>query len=154
MQYETLGRTALFAWLAVFGAVAAFATIVPSYRVEPEPGQGVAEPLAIPGLETPAAVPAASPFVRETRFQRSDTLGSLLGRLGVAEDEAQRLARLRSLRELRPGAYLTAELGADGSLLALSWLSGRDTLVRVAPEGGGYARSERDRKSTRLNSSH
>src|SRR5260221_1599188 len=108
MQYGTLGRTALFAWLAVFGAVAAFATIVPAYKVEPGPAQGVAEPLAVPGMEAPAAAaPTASPYVRETQFQRSDTLGSLLGRLGLGDDEAQRVARLRSLRELRPGAYLT-----------------------------------------------
>jgi murein DD-endopeptidase MepM/ murein hydrolase activator NlpD len=139
MQYSTLGRSALFAWLAAFGAMAAFATIAPSRLAQPEPAQPVSEPLAVP--VTPAA-PATSPFVREERFQRGDTLGALLERLGVVDDEAQRLVRLRSLRELRPGTYVSAEIGGDGGLVALSWLSGKEALVRIAPEGSGYARSE------------
>src|SRR5262249_10585876 len=68
-----------------------------------------------------------------------DTLPGFLARLGLDDP---RIARLRSLRELRPGTYVSAEVSAEGDLISLSWLSGRDTLVRIAPEGDGYARSE------------
>jgi len=139
LQYGTLGRSALFAWFAAFGAVAAFATIAPSRLAEPEPAQTVSEPVAVPVPQAPAA---SSSFVREEQFQRGDTLGALLERLGVTDDEAQRVARLRSLRELRPGTYVSAEIGRDGALVALTWLSSRETLVRIAPEVSGYARSE------------
>jgi murein DD-endopeptidase MepM/ murein hydrolase activator NlpD len=138
MQYGMLGRVVLVVWLAAFGAVAAFATIAPSFKTDPAT-ESVAEPLAVPAR---GAAPAASPFVREEQLARGDTLAGFLERLGVADEEAGRLARLRSLRDLRPGAYVRAEVGADGNLIALSWLSGRDTLVRVVPEGSGYARSE------------
>jgi murein DD-endopeptidase MepM/ murein hydrolase activator NlpD len=82
---------------------------------------------------------APKTYVREEQFQRADTIASFVARLGLADP---RIARLRSLRELRPGAYVSAEVSADGELISLSWLSGRDTLVRVAPEGDGYTRSE------------
>jgi len=137
MQYGTFGRFVLIAWLAVFGAVAAFATIAPSYEIDP--AQAVTEPLAVP-LAEPTPAPAS--YVREEQLKRGDTLSGFLARLGVEDDEAQQLARLRSLRELRPGAYVSAEIDGEGRLMALSWLSGRETLVRIAPEDKGYARSE------------
>jgi murein DD-endopeptidase MepM/ murein hydrolase activator NlpD len=82
---------------------------------------------------------APKTYVREEQFQRADTIAGFVARLGLADP---RIARLRSLRELRPGTYVSAEVSAEGDLISLSWLSGRDTLVRIAPEGDGYARSE------------
>jgi murein DD-endopeptidase MepM/ murein hydrolase activator NlpD len=82
---------------------------------------------------------APKTYVREEQFQRADTIAAFVARLGLTDS---RVARLRSLRELRPGTFVSAEVGADGDLISLSWLSGRDTLVRIAPEGDGYARSE------------
>src|SRR5260221_189095 len=128
MQYRMLGRIALTAGLAAFGAVAAFATMAPGHKAAPAATQALVEPLPVSAAQTAAA---ASSFIREEQFQRGDTLGNLLSRLGVADEEGQRVVRLRSLRELRPGAYVTAEIAADGSLLSLAWLSGRDTLVRI-----------------------
>src|SRR5204862_1076818 len=82
---------------------------------------------------------APKSYVREEQFQRADTVAAFVARLGLSDP---RVARLRSLRELRPGTYVSAEVSADGELLSLTWLSGRDTLVHIAPDGDGYARSE------------
>jgi murein DD-endopeptidase MepM/ murein hydrolase activator NlpD len=127
---ESVGLALL---LAAGGAVAAYATV--STGVEALLAIPVVEPLALRVEEQPAA----ATYVREEQFQRGDTLAVFLERLGLDDPK---LARQRSLRELRPGTYVSAEVDGDGDLISLAWLSGRDTLVRVAPEGDGYARSE------------
>jgi len=135
----TLGRCAAILLLAVFGVVAAFATIAPSREAAPlPPPTPLVEALPLHAQELPA--PAS--YVREEQFQRGDTLAGFLSRLGIAEPQAQRLARLRALRELRPGSHVSAEVGAEGNPLGLSFLTGRDTLVRVVPDGEAYAVSE------------
>jgi len=120
--------------LAAFGAVGAYATISPDPDALQLPSPMV-EALALHAEQQAAP----KTYVREEQFQRADTVAAFVGRLGLADP---RLARLRALRELRPGTYVSAEVGADGELISLAWLSGRDTLVRIAPEGERYARSE------------
>jgi len=120
--------------LAAFGAVGAYATISPDPDALQLPSPMV-EALALHAEQQAAP----KTYVREEQFQRADTVAAFVGRLGLADP---RLARLRALRELRPGTYVSAEVGADGELISLAWLSGRDTLVRIAPEGDRYARSE------------
>jgi murein DD-endopeptidase MepM/ murein hydrolase activator NlpD len=105
--------------LAAGGAVGAYSNLAPD--------------------EDAVQLPAPKTYVREEQFQRADTVAAFVGRLGLADPQ---IVRLRALRELRPGTYVSAQVGADGNLLSLTWLSGRDTLVRIAPEGDGYARSE------------
>ena len=141
MQHPgTLGRSAAILLLAIFGVVAAFAAIAPSRDAGPMPQQtAVVEPLPLRAKE---ALPAPASYVREEQFQRGDTLAGFLSRLGVAEAAIYRLARLRALRALRPGAQVSAEVGADGNALSLSFLTGRDTLVRIAPEGEAYGVGE------------
>ena len=128
----TIGLTLLLA--AACGAVGAYTDLAPNADALqlPEP---MVEALALRTEQ----LAAPKTYVREEQFQRADTVAAFVGRLGLADP---RIARLRSLRELRPGTYVSAEVGADGDLISLSWLSGRDTLVRVEPEGDGYARSE------------
>ncbi|MEA3195250.1 MAG: hypothetical protein QOD26_3583 [Betaproteobacteria bacterium] len=132
----TLGGTIGLALLllAACGAVGAYSSFSPDADalVLPEP---VVHALAL-RTEQQAA---PKTYVREEQFQRADTIAGFVARLGLADP---RIARLRSLRELRPGTYVSAEVSAEGDLISLSWLSGRDTLVRIAPEGDGYARSE------------
>jgi len=126
----TVGLTLLLA--AACGAVGAYTDLSPDALRLPEP---MVEALSLRSEQ----VAAPKSYVREEQFQRADTIAEFVARFGLTDP---RIARLRSLRELRPGTYVSAEVGADGELISLTWLSGRDTLVRVAPDGDGYARSE------------
>jgi murein DD-endopeptidase MepM/ murein hydrolase activator NlpD len=127
----TIGLTLLLA--AACGAVGAYSTFSPDTDLQlPAP---VVEALALRAEEQSAP----KSYVREEQFQRADTIPGFIARLGLADP---RIARLRSLRDLRPGTYVSAEVSADGDLISLAWLSGRDTLVRILPEGDGYSRSE------------
>jgi murein DD-endopeptidase MepM/ murein hydrolase activator NlpD len=54
----------------------------------------------------------------------------------------EKLGRVRALQSLRPGYHVTAEVDADGAPLSLSFLTSRDTLVQVAPEGDSFRASE------------
>src|SRR5712692_6467195 len=92
--FGTLGRCAAILVLAVFGVVAAFATIPPSREAPLPAPTPLVEALPLHARELPG--PAS--YIREDQFRRGDTLAALLARLGIAELEAQRLARLRALR--------------------------------------------------------
>lgn len=134
-----LRRSALIGLVAAFGAVAAFATIAPRDDATPLPPRAlVVEPLALQAHE----VPAPLQYVREEQFQRGDTLAGFLGRLGIDEDLIGRLARTPALRALRPGVYVRADVMADGAPKALSFLTGRDTLVRIVPDGERFRAME------------
>src|SRR3954471_11446815 len=132
-------RSAVIVVLAVFGAVAAFATIAPTPDTQVLLSTSSIEALPIP---TEALVPSPATYIREERFQRGDTLAAFLSRLGVADAEIGPLARQRALQALRPGYNVAAEVSAEGTLVALSFLSARDTLVQVSREGGELRSSE------------
>src|SRR5437763_7729463 len=131
MALPAVRRSAAFGLLAAFGAVAAFATIAPREDATPPPRALVVEPLALQAHE----VPPPLQYVREEQFQRGDTLGAFLGRLGIDDALISRLARTPALRSLRPGVYVRGDVLADGTPKALSFLTGRDTLVRIVPDG-------------------
>jgi murein DD-endopeptidase MepM/ murein hydrolase activator NlpD len=139
--YGRLGRIGAIVILAATGVVA-FATIAPS-RERP------AEPSKTPIVETLAirldAVPAPKSYVREELFQRGDTLPAFIERLGIEGPQAVRLAKLRALQQLRPGTHVSAEVSAEGEPIALSFLSGRDTLIKIAAEANGFYRVTDDR---------
>jgi murein DD-endopeptidase MepM/ murein hydrolase activator NlpD len=135
-----LARSAVIIVLAVSGAVAAFATIAPPSDAEILLSRtSSVEALPIPAE---ALLPSPASYIREERFQRGDTLPAFLGRLGIADEDIAPLARLRSLHGLRPGYHVTADVAADGSLVSLSFLTARDTLVQVTPGGPGFKASE------------
>jgi murein DD-endopeptidase MepM/ murein hydrolase activator NlpD len=125
--------------LAVTGVVGAFATIAPSPNAEVIATTKSVETLPIP-LE--ALLPAPESYIREEAFQRGDTLAAFLARLGIVSPFVEQLTRLRVLQALRPGNYATAEVSADGAPLSISFLTGRDTLVQIAPDGDSFAVSE------------
>jgi len=128
----TLRRIVAIAFLAVSGVVAAFATIAPNNQAAAlPPTMVIVEALTLQARE----IPATGQYVQEEQFQRGDTLGGFLGRLGIEESAIPRLVRAPALRALRPGSNVRADLGADGSPRALSFLTGRDTLVKIVPEG-------------------
>src|SRR5438034_63999 len=131
----TLRRTAAIAILAGSGVVASFATIAPrNEAASVPPTKMIVEALALQARE----VPAAGQYVQEEQFQRGDTLAGFLGRLGLEESAIARLARAPALRALRPGSLVPADVLADGTPKALSFLTGRDTLVRIVPQGEGF----------------
>ncbi len=127
--------------LALSGAIAAFATISPGTDAELLVAKtAVLEPFAIDHEQ--GLMPAPTAFVREERFQRGDTHASLLARLGVSEEDAKQALRARVLWQLRTGYTVTAQVDAEGVLLGLSYLSGRDNLVRVERDGERFRAAE------------
>src|SRR5690348_16338858 len=132
----TLGRCIAVAFFALFGVVAAFATIAPGREAAeaPPPTSLVVEPLSLQARE----VPLVGAYVQEEQFKRGDTLASFLERLGLDDSAIARLARTPALRALRPGAQVRADLSADGSPTSISFLTGRDTLVKIVPQGDGF----------------
>jgi murein DD-endopeptidase MepM/ murein hydrolase activator NlpD len=132
--FGTLGRTAAVALLAVSGAVAAFATIVPSTELQTLP-ESTALVEALPIDTDDALVPSPASYIREEQFQRGDTLAGFLGRLGIAEPHSGRLIKLSALRSLRPGTSVSAVVSADGMPMSISFLNGRDSLIEITPDG-------------------
>ena len=72
-----VARICALVLLPLYGAIAAFGTAPESSLLLPR--TAVAEPLAIDFDQ--GLVPATNSFFREERFQRGDTLSSLLSRL-------------------------------------------------------------------------
>jgi murein DD-endopeptidase MepM/ murein hydrolase activator NlpD len=136
-----LGRVAVLALLAATGVVA-FATIAPSpeHAIEP-PKRPIIEALPI-RLD---AAPAPKSYFREEMFQRGDTVSAFAERLGIDAAHVARLAKVRVLQQLKPGTHVSAEVSASGEPLVLSFLSGRDTLVKVVAEANGFFRVTDDR---------
>jgi murein DD-endopeptidase MepM/ murein hydrolase activator NlpD len=128
--------------LLAASAVVAFATIAPSpqHAIEP-PKRPIIE--ALPIRLDPA--PAPKSYFREELYQRGDTLPGFIDRLGIEGPHAAGLAKVRVLQLLRPGTHVSAEVSADGEPISLSFLSGRDTLVRIVSEGNGHFRITDDR---------
>lgn len=125
-------------------AAASFFAMVTAFGTVPEaPGPLVMLPIdrtLSPQIERLAA--PASEFLHEERFQRGDTLSALLDRLGVDEEETRRLLSspqaAASLRNLRPGVAVQARTSEDGELLDLSFLSARDQIVSIHPDGQSF----------------
>ena len=132
------------------GIVAAFATIPPQSEAELALSRAlIVEPLAI--HEGAQLLPPTERFIREERFQSGETLGGLLDRLGVAEEDAARLLQMKEFRRLRPGATVTGQIGAGGELARLDYLGGRDSLSVIVRDGDGFrALEERAPLQTRL----
>ena len=127
--------------LVLSGAIAAFATIGPAPDVELLVARtAVLEPFAIDHEQ--GLMPAPRAFIREERFRRGDTHASLLVRLGVTDQEAARALRARVFWQLRTGSTVTAQVDAEGALLGLRYLSGRDKLVRVERDGERFSALE------------
>lgn len=131
-------RAAGVAAFAVSGAVAGVASIVPATDAELLIAKAAVLE-TVPIRLDEALLPPPSSYVREERFQRGDTLASLLARLAIGAPDAQRLLGQRELRQLRPGTTVTAEVRADGTkageLVWLTYLSARDTEVRIERVG-------------------
>jgi len=131
-----LARIGALVLLPLYGAIAAFGTAPESSLLLSR--TAVPEPLAID--VDGALVPASGSFFREERFQRGDTLGSLLARLGVNNEDAQKLLRTqgRFLNSLRAGTSVHAEVGSEGALVSLTYSPGKEVLATIDREGEGF----------------
>ena len=134
----TLSRLVAVVVLATSGVFAAFGTIVPEPQPLPE-RRAIIE--ALP-LSAGQLAPAGGSYFREELFQRGDTLGGFLARLGIADLQAARLARVRVMRQLRPGVHVSAEVSAEGLPLSLRFLVERDRLVEVELAGETFRVTE------------
>ena len=135
-------------WLAaavavpLFGVVAAFGTVgrVP----EPIPVRIVIEPLALSAI--PVGDSGTIIYFQEDRFKRSDTLATLIERLGADEGEAATLLRSSRaalpFRLLLPGTTVQARVDEVGRLRSISFLTDRDTLLSVDRLGDSFSRFE------------
>ncbi len=129
--------------ISLFGGVAAFGTVQDA--PPPVPARTVVEVLAV----TPQAMPAeALAFWHEERVQRGDTIGSLLGRFAVDDEQIDLVLGAReassALRFLRPGITLQARTGAGGELQALWFMSPRDKLLMIERDGDTFRASEHE----------
>src|ERR1700704_4580004 len=142
-------------WLAaavavpLFGVVAAFA---PVWRVpEPVPVRTVVETLALSA--TPVGDSGTIIYFQEDRFRRSDTLTTLIERLGADEDEAATLLRSSRaagpFRLLLPGTTVQAKVDEVGKLRSISFLTDRDTILSVDRLGESFGRFERQAEVAR-----
>jgi murein DD-endopeptidase MepM/ murein hydrolase activator NlpD len=139
--FGRLGGIAAIALLAASGVVA-FATIAPSSETSIEPPKRpIIEALPI----RPDATPAPKSYFREELYQRGDTLPAFIERLGIEAAQAAKLSKVRALQQLRPGMHVSAEVSAEGEPLTLSFLSGRETLVKIAAEANGQFRVTDDK---------
>lgn len=135
-----LARICALVALPLFGAIAAFGTAPETQLLLSR--TAIPEPLAIDFSE--AIVPSSDSFIREERFQRGDTLSSLLTRLGVNNEDTHKVLRAQSglLNSLRAGTTVNAEVSADGSLSSLSYTSGRETLASIDRDGQRFKATE------------
>jgi murein DD-endopeptidase MepM/ murein hydrolase activator NlpD len=137
IQGALMGCAAIVA-LAASGVVA-FATIAPKPAEAPFEPTALIEALPIRAEQV---LPAPAFYIREERFQRGETLPGLLSRLGVADTEVGRLARMRALQQLRPGMLIRAEVSAEGAARTLRFLTGRDAMMQIVADGEAYRAAE------------
>jgi murein DD-endopeptidase MepM/ murein hydrolase activator NlpD len=128
-----VGMAGLLAGVAAFGTV----------RDSPEPPVGRATVVETLRLRVTEVAGATAPsYAHEERFERGDTFASLLARLGVDSAEAVQLVKQhgksKPFRSLRPGMTVQAETTDYGALLALRFVSGRDTILGFEREGDGF----------------
>lgn len=130
---------------ALLGMMTAFA-LTPADTHEPVQLETVLEKLALPAAQ-PLEM-AETSFLREEHILRSDTLASLIGRLGITDPEAQDFIRSHPstqaiARQLRPGKVVTAKTGIDGTLQALYFpLNGKDATLVVSRDHGHLSAHE------------
>ncbi|MEI7614195.1 MAG: peptidoglycan DD-metalloendopeptidase family protein [Betaproteobacteria bacterium] len=130
---------------ALLGMMTAFA-LTPSGTEENLSLQTVLEQLATP---SPTLINTGNAgFLREERILRSDTVSSLITRLGISDPEAQEFVRKAPetqavARQLRPGKIVTAQTGEAGELQALYFpLNGKDATLVIERKGNQFIASE------------
>ncbi len=127
----------------LFGMVAAFG-IAPETETRQLPLHTVIENLQLPNID---AVPeSAGSFWHEERIQRGDSISALLDRLDVNDENIagflQSAKGSKSLRQLIPGRIVRAQTDENGNLLALQYISGGDSMLKVEKQDGQFRTSD------------
>ena len=134
--------------IALFGMVAAFA-IAPLRGLPPTSIETVREQLTMPATELVKMDMGNATYYREERIQRSDTISSLLVRIGVIDQDAlafinQNPDTQAFARQLRPGKSITAKISQTGELISLYFpLNGTDTILVVDKTPNGFTAVEK-----------
>ena len=127
------------ATLPFLGVVAAFG-IAPDTALDLPPQSTVVESVALPAAETTDS--GTFDFWREERIARGDTVGSLLGRLGVNQADTRTFldaTRSGALGKLIPNQTVLARVTSGGQLLLFRYLQPDQTLVTVNRSGEGFS---------------
>lgn len=112
----------------LFGAVAAFGVAPIDPYADLPPSQTISLELAQPVLDRQfeALDQQQQRYLSEERIRRGDTVATLLERLGVNDDLADRFIRqdasARALFQLRPGRVVQAQTDSNGTLLRLRYV--------------------------------
>ncbi len=135
--FVTLSTVPLLSVITAFG-------IMPQTVFDTAGQKTVVEEIALPNLAKTSGLSAAV-FWRNERVQRGDTVAELLHRLNV-EDSAATNYLLKNkdaepLRKLSVGKEVQSEIAADGSLLALRFLSNNGNQIVIAKSGNSYKTS-------------
>lgn len=131
--------------LSLASMVAAFA-VAPATDTANLPRQTVVEELSLP--DVPVFASAGGLFLHEDSVQPSDTVASLMTRLGVADPEAIDFIRRDAsagqiARQLRAGKLVSAATDLEGGLARFYFpLTGRDAALVVERQNGRFVARE------------
>jgi murein DD-endopeptidase MepM/ murein hydrolase activator NlpD len=134
-------RIAMIGALGLSGALAAFATMVPSPEAEANLLQRrVVEPLLL--ASSASVLPAPRAYIREERVAPGEAPAAFLARLGISAEDVGRLRRLPAIRLLRRGMVVTIDADADGRLNSLRFPSSRNSRMEVRRAGDAFVAAE------------
>lgn len=151
-RFISPGQALAIAVLGLAG-VAAFG-ITPDTSLDTHAVRSISRALPLPPLAELAA-PDEHHYWREERVERGDTIGSLLARAAVTDQDALEFVRTdaaaKALYQLRPGKPLQVATDDDGRLQGLRFLAPNGDQLTISREGDGFvAKSAPPPNDTRL----
>jgi murein DD-endopeptidase MepM/ murein hydrolase activator NlpD len=127
------------ALLPLFGMVTAYG-IAPDTNTRDIPVKTLIQDLALPGARED--IPESQVFHHQEKVLSGETLGALLGRLGVSEQETSRLLALPAGtigRDLRAGQRIEAKVNDRGELLELLLTASDGVQNRITRQADTFA---------------
>lgn len=119
-------------------AVAAFG-LAPDTVIDPVPTTLTVRELAVPALADDAERAHESPYWREERVRRGDTIGELLARAGIDDAALRALVRsdpaARMLYQLKPGQAVRVATDRDGALVELRFAPAPEQALTIRRAG-------------------
>ena len=147
----SLKQTRRLRWAAVGVGSLSLVGMMTAFALPPTSSNEVELETVLEQLATSPVVLSnenGSSYLREEFVRSSDTISSLLLRLGIADKAAlefikhDQTASLVS-RQLRPGKIVTAKTGAAGNLMTLYFpLNGKDSMLVIEKNEKGFSASK------------